>query len=91
VLAFPTGAVDVSGPSYEVTDQMFGYLLPVNREYPAGAQGGSVRCGPIHIHGTRLVACAWSDTATTGLMYGASATHPAELAGSVNALRSAIH
>jgi hypothetical protein len=91
VLAFPTSALHESGAPYEITDEMFSYLHPVNREYPAGAHGGSVRCGPIRSEATRIVACAWSDATTTGLAYAVPpATKPADLANTVNELRAAV-
>jgi hypothetical protein len=91
VLAFRTGALHEPGAPYEITDEMFSYLHPVNREYPAGAHGGSVRCGPIRSDATRFVACAWSDATTTGLAYAVpEATKPADLANTVNELRAEV-
>ena len=73
VFALPTSSVprgQGTSPS-AITAGLLEYMGSGSAEQPAGPHGGSMRCCATSIGAIRETACAWSDSATTGMLVSA--------------------
>jgi hypothetical protein len=92
VLAMPGSAMaQASGSGTPMTDQVLALVGPSARTFPPGPHGGESTCGTLTFGTVEETMCAWSDSATAGVMVSViTPMTPARLAAIENDFRDKV-
>jgi hypothetical protein len=87
----PTGQLPDGLAARSAVDQLLSAAVPNSSAFPPGAHGGALSCGATQFGVVDETVCAWSDSATTGLVASVNpAQPPGAVAQTVQRLRDLI-